>query len=194
MFLSFTEILHAAIMTFVVGWLFMDTTGVHRVRTPEEYVRAAKSRLDWNSFWFASLLVGSSILLHEFGHKIVAIAFGLDATFHAAFFWLVLAVIMKLALGFVFFVPAYVSISGFAPPGVYALTALAGPAVNFALYGFAKLMLAVSQERKRKLSAKERLFWTLSARINLFLGIFNCIPIPGFDGYQVLENLFQMFF
>lgn len=190
MILSLIEIIHAVVMSAIVGWIFMDVFSPRKLRTPEQYMRLAKG-FDWESFWFAMAIVAPSIILHELGHKFVAIGFGLNATFQAAWLWLGIGVIMKLIGGFIFFVPAFVSITGSAPSWVFGLTSLAGPAVNFLLFGLAKLIPWFRQTQMRvHVGKKERFFWLLLARINLFLGIFNLIPIPPFDGGQALRAFF----
>lgn len=188
------ELVQGVILSLVVGWIFKDLFNTKKFKTPEDYINA-KTKFDWDSFWFAVALVAPSIILHELGHKFVAMAFGLSATFHAAWMWLGLGIIMKLIGGFVFLVPAFVAISGTAPAWVFAITALAGPAVNFLLYGLAKFIPWFKQAQlKKRLKNKEIHFWVLLAKINLFLGIFNLIPIPGFDGYQVIRGLLTTFF
>jgi Zn-dependent protease len=47
------------------------------------------------------------------------------------------------------------------------------------------------KRRVRRLSMRQKLFLAFTARINLFLFIFNILPIPGFDGFQVLRFLIQ---
>jgi Zn-dependent protease len=116
--------------------------------------------------------------------------FGLEATFHAAYQWLVIAVLLKMFLGFVFFVPAYVSFAG-ATQFQGFLVALAGPAVNGLLFLGTWLYMTYSTKKR---SQEMTRFLVLFKRINGFLFVFNILPIPGFDGFHVLTNLAGMLF
>lgn len=193
MIFTFWEVFQALAMTAIVGWIFKDAFPAPTM--PHEYIKQArKGNLWWHAWAWSALLVAPSIILHELGHKFVALAFGLSAVFNAAWTWLFIGIAMKLIAGFVFFVPAYVSITGSAPAWVFALAALAGPAINFALWGFAKYAPTLRKHiRGKKISHKEFTYWVMFARINLFLGCFNLIPIPGFDGFQVIVRLISLF-
>jgi len=184
MLLSFGELVDIIIMTVFIGFIFSGF-----FKHPDKYAHGIPSYsfFDWKDFKFAALVTAPAIILHEFGHKFVAIAFGLTATFKAAYMWLGLGLILRLAnFGFIFFVPAYVSIIGRATPLTYSITAFAGPAVNFALWGLSKLSL-----KHNWLPKKYDYALILTGRINLFLGIFNMIPIPPFDGYKVFSGLLE---
>ncbi len=132
-------------------------------------------------------LAGLSIVLHELGHKFTALAFGFNAVYHASYAGLGLGLLLRFIGVPVFFVPAYVSISGPGVPIGYTLTALAGPLVNITLYFLSYLALS-------KLYANE---WVIQHSdflkslmiINLWLGIINLIPFPGTDGFNALVSL-----
>jgi len=137
------------------------------------------------------LVTAPAIILHEFGHKFVAIAFGATAVFKAAYTFLILGIVMKfLNFGFLFFVPAYVTYS---TVGITyfqsALIAFAGPFVNLVLWLGAKLILKKSNLKGWK---KQALF--LTSKVNMFLFIFNMLPIPMFDGFHFFKNLILTFF
>ncbi|HLD75537.1 MAG TPA: hypothetical protein VI874_00840, partial [Candidatus Norongarragalinales archaeon] len=87
----------------------------------------------WGNYSFAEILltVGTGFLLHELGHKYVAIRYGAHAEYRMWTLGLVAAVILAVVFGFVFAAPGAVYIYG------KELTkkqsgnvALAGPAVN----------------------------------------------------------------
>jgi Zn-dependent protease len=187
MFITLIEILDIIIMTLVVGFVFMDmfkpTKNTKDIL--DKYMRKTKS-FDWHAFWFAAMVTAPAIILHELGHKVAALSFGLSAVFNAAYFWLAIAILLKLAgSSFIFFVPAYVSISGNATPAQQAITAFAGPAVNLIIFIIALIILKTSKNLKM-MSIQ---FWQLTKSISLFLFIFNMIPVPGFDGFTVFKNL-----
>ncbi len=185
---TFSEIFDMIVMTVVVGYIFSD---VFKKPVREDYdpLTHFKSGFDIENFKFAIMVAAPAIIFHELGHKFVALSYGLEAQFQAAWFFLGLALIMKMMnFGFIFFVPAYVSIVGNATPLEGSLIAFAGPGVNLALWLFAALSL------KMKLFAKKNdTLLLLTSRINMFLFIFNMLPIPGFDGNKVFLGLVKMF-
>jgi Zn-dependent protease len=131
-------------------------------------------------------VAGPAIVLHELGHKFVAIAFGLQATFHAAYIWLAIGIVLKLVrFPFIFLVPAYVSIVGAGSIAAYGWSAFAGPLVNavLALGCFVAL-------KSRSWSMQTTVLLYASQQINLFLFVFNLLPIPGFDGGHVWAAVF----
>ena len=185
---TIAEILDIVIMTLVIGFIFKDIFKPRKrieVITPDYYLR--KKGFNWADFWYAAAIVAPSIILHEFGHKFVALANGMSASFHAAYTWLFIGVLLKLInAGFIFFVPAYVAISGTGTPLQFASIAFAGPSVNLVLWLGGLILL-----RKVKLKRDAYRFVFLISRINMFLFIFNMLPIPGFDGFGVYSNLFR---
>jgi Zn-dependent protease len=193
MLFSFIEIRDIVIMTLAIGFIFRDVFHYKpkvEVLTPEYYMNRAKGfkgfrGINWTDFWFAAAVVAPSIILHEFGHKFVAIAYGMTAVFQAAYTWLAVGIVLKLiGSSFIFFVPAFTSIIGEAAPIQHAAIAFAGPGINLALWLVSLIVLKTA-----KLKNNHRNFLFLVSRINMFLFIFNLIPIPGFDGYSVFSNL-----
>lgn len=178
---SLGELFDVILMTLAVGFIFMDM------------FKDSHLGLGKNAFWFACLVTAPAIIFHELAHKFVALGFGLEATFHAAYFWLILGVALKLMRsGFIFFVPGYVSIgAGVAAvqPLAMALIAFAGPFLNLVLYFVSVLWL-----RQKRLKKRTFMFLHVTKQINLFLFIFNMLPIPFFDGMKVYSGLFGFFF
>lgn len=192
--LSFRELFDMVLMSLVIGFIFKDIFRQHRGwRTPEEVMKNITpgfkiSRI--SDFWYAVLLVAPSIIFHEFGHKFTAMAFGLNATFHAAYVWLGIGVLLKIVMpGFIFFVPAYVSFPNTVTPLQSALIAFAGPAVN-GLFWLIPYIYLKSGARPKKEILRYLIFFK---RINGFLFIFNMLPIPLFDGYHVYAGLWHAF-
>jgi Zn-dependent protease len=193
MILSIYEIIDIIIMIIALGVIF--STFLSRYRKKEEYdPLTRKVGFDWNSFKFAILITAPAILFHELGHKFVAMGFGLQAEFHAAYLWLGFGLILALMnTGIIFFVPAYVSIlnPGNIPvlPIHYSLIAFAGPFVNFLLWMISWYVLKKMHVKKRYLP-----IIYVTKQINMFLFIFNMIPIPGFDGFKFFQGLLQTIF
>lgn len=135
----------------------------------------------------AGAVVVPAIVLHEFGHKFVALGLGYDATFHAAYTWLALGVVLKLlSFPFIFVVPAYVATVG-ASGMDRVLIAAAGPLVNLAIAGVCYAWFKLGKHDSTRLT-----ILYFSAQINLFLGIFNLLPIPGFDGSHVWAGIMSL--
>ncbi|MBI2653680.1 hypothetical protein HYX02_02600 [Candidatus Woesearchaeota archaeon] len=187
------EIIDLVLMTFFVGYIFSGIIPIRRERyDPLEHY---KRRFDFSELKFAIMATAPAIILHELAHKFVAIGFGLNAIFFAFYrnsFTLmlgVLTIISKLTgFGFMFFVPGFVGISGQGTNLEFALTAFAGPFVNLALWLGSWYVLKHTKYKK-----KNYLLLVLTQRINMFLFIFNMLPLPGFDGYKVFTGLINAF-
>jgi len=179
MFFTIREFIDVIIMTVVVGYIFMDL------------FRTSHIKFDMNAFKFACLVTAPALIVHELAHKFTALSFGLDASFHAAYVWLAIGLLLKLMRsGFIFFVPAYVSISGAAvTPLQSGLTALAGPLFNLIFFVVAWALL-----KQKTLKKSTFMFLQVTMQINLFLFVFNMLPIPGFDGLKVYTGLYAAFF
>jgi Zn-dependent protease len=192
MFITIQEIFDIILMTFVVGFVFMTSFKPIKKATEDVLDRYMKktSFFDWQAFWFAAMVTAPAIILHELGHKITALSFGLTAVFNAAYIWLAIAVVLRLiGSPFIFFVPAYISISGHPTTLQTILIAFAGPGVNLLLFLIAFIVL----KTKKDLGVRAVQFWSLTKSINIFLFVFNMIPIPGFDGFQVFSGLWKLF-
>ena len=188
-FLSLVEIFDSVMMTAVVGYLFSD---MFKRPYVEDYdpLKSFKYGIDMDNFKYAVMITAPAIILHELGHKFIALSYGLEAQFQAAWMFLILALVMKLMnFGFIFIVPAYVAISGHATPLQFGMTAFAGPAVNLALWLGAAFAL-----KKDLVSGKYNHILAVTSKINMFLFIFNMLPIPGFDGSKVFMGLIRAFF
>jgi Zn-dependent protease len=209
MFITPREIFDIIVMTLVVGFVFMKIFKPQSKSVPktddalEKYLKK-KSGFDWHAFWFAAMVTAPAIILHELGHKITALSFGLSAEFHAAYLWLGIAIVLRLiGSSFIFFVPAFVSISTNAAllPQAFiqligpqamqvaqVLIAFAGPGVNLIIFLVALIIL----KTKKGLNSKATHFWSLTKSINLFLFAFNMIPIPGFDGFHIFSGIWKI--
>lgn len=190
MFITPWEIFDMILMIAVVGFIFMVSFRAPKKEEDilDKYLRKS-SGFQWGDFWFAIMVVAPAIILHELGHKIMALSYGFSATFHAAYLWLLIAVVLRfINFPFIFFVPAFVAIAGNASYSQSALIAFMGPAVNLALFLIAIIVL----KTKKRMKVKAHYFWTLTRNVNGFLLLFNMIPIPGFDGYTVFSSLWHI--
>lgn len=191
--IAFGEIIDLIAMTFFVGYIFSGMIPVRR----ENYdpLQHYKKRFDFEGLKFAVMATAPAIILHELAHKFVALGFGLDAVFYAFYrstFTLmlgILSIIAKLTgFGFVFFVPGYVGISGNGTNLQFALTAFAGPLINLVLW-----LVPLYLIKNKLYNKRHYLLLFLTQRINMFLFIFNMLPVPGFDGYKVFMGIIRAF-
>jgi Zn-dependent protease len=191
MFVTLGEILDIVVMSLFVGYIFKDTFRKAEYHDYEPLRRFSSQSLDFENIKYAALITSPAIILHELGHKFTALSFGTSATFHAAYFWLILGAVMKLMnFNFIFFVPAFVSYSGVGLSNLQmSAIAFAGPFVNLMLYLASKYLSNVKHFSRNMKKA-----FLISSRINLFLFIFNLIPLPMFDGYHFFSNLIRAIF
>ena len=135
--------------------------------------------------WNAVLIAAPAVLFHEFGHKFLALTFGFAATYAASLWGLAIGVFLKLISSpFIFFIPGYVAISGAGTQLQFGLVALIGPLVNLILF------LIFSVIEKYHLLSEYSHIIRASKQINLWLFIFNMLPIPGLDGFKFYVSLF----
>lgn len=180
MIFTFSEIIDIIVMTAIIGFIFKDIFK----NKPHTTYDPLKPTTNNGNFWFAAISVGLSIVFHELGHKFIAMFLGLHATFHAAYSYLGLGLLLKLInFNFIFFVPAYINHSPTIP--LYsAMIAFAGPCTNLIIWFLCGIIIKNNWIQKRYLTL---IYFT--KYINGFLFIVNMLPIPGLDGYWVLTGL-----
>jgi len=196
MLFSISELVDIIVMTLALGFIFKDVflPRMRHVMDTTNYDPLAhykRKKLDYrnNGFVIAIIITAPAIIFHELGHKLLALNLGANAVFNAAYFWLGLGIALKLLnFGFIFFVPAYVSISGVGLTAIqFSAIAFAGPFVNLVLFVGARYILK-NKHLYRKYK-KHAPIISMISKINLFLFIFNMLPIPGFDGWKVFSGL-----
>jgi Zn-dependent protease len=209
MIISINEILDIVIISIALGYIFGDMfekyrrSALHANEESEEYdpllniQKRGIGGINWKSIEFAMMVTAPAIILHEFGHKFVAMAFGATATFHAASFFgipyggVLLGVVLKLMnTGFIFFIPAYVSHTAVSNIG-NIMIAFAGPAVNLILWIVPMIIMKPAIAKTIRISRKWVPIMLLTSKINMLLFIFNMLPIPGFDGYWVFSGIWD---
>lgn len=205
---GYMELVDVLIMTAAIGFIFKDIFAPKVSVSPTNYdpLKQYMGPTGWQKFRFAAAVTAPAIIFHELGHKIVSIAYGLQGTFHAAYTWLGIGLVLKLiGSPFLFFVPAYVvpcqdpvtqviSQECLAVlsqrPLIMAAIAFAGPAVNLLLWVAAWYTLKF---HAKKFSPKWRMGLHLTKWINMFLFFFNMIPLGMFDGAKVFKGLLAAF-
>lgn len=132
-------------------------------------------------FVVSLVTAGVAFLLHELGHKVVAVRFGQRAAFRADYGMLFLAVVAATA-GFLFAAPGAVHHVGRITKRENGLIALAGPVVNLVLAALFAPLLAVGLAG---LSSLALTVGTYGVAVNLLLAAFNLIPFGPLDGATV---------
>ena len=185
---ALVEILNLILLTIVIGFIISGF-----IKHPRKSFRQQQGGrgkfFDWDDFKFSILIAAPGIVIHELFHKFFAIGFGASASFQLFPIGIALGIILRLVHSpFVILAPGFVVISQDAniTSAQMALVAFAGPLVNLLLWLIPTFIL---RTRKRKLSRSLAIFLFYTASINMWIFIFNMIPIPPLDGSKVLIGL-----
>tara|TARA_Y100000034_G_C6905797_1_gene420239 strand:+ start:3209 stop:3751 length:543 start_codon:yes stop_codon:yes gene_type:complete len=177
---NFTEIIHIVVLTIAIGYIFSGY-----IKIPGLYSRG----WNWKGIKFAMLVTAPAIILHELSHKFVGLALGYAAMFHIWWTGLGIGLVLRIiGSPFLLLAPGYVSVAPSTPLELGAI-AFAGPFINLILFVAAILVLKLKKRMKKKVF----LFWHLTKVINMWLFIFNMLPIPPLDGSKVFTALFGLF-
>lgn len=180
---TLVEILEILITVFAVGFIFSGLIKKHQSLAG---IFTGKI-LNWKNLKYSIIITAPAIILHEFAHKFTAMALGHRAIFHASYWGLGLGVLLRLAnVGFVFFVPGYVSIAGASNSAHFGLIAFAGPLINLVLFSCSYLLLKYNK------FPKYRGILQFTKKINIWLFALNMLPIPGFDGFKTYSSILSM--
>jgi tetratricopeptide (TPR) repeat protein len=134
------------------------------------------------AFPMCFVTVGLGLILHEVGHKFLAQHYGFEATFRANYSSLFISILLSFA-GFVLVNPGAVWFRGNVSKKQNGLISMVGPLIN-ALLGicFLAAYLTLSFDSSILMFA----VW-LGYKINVWIGLFNLIPIPPFDGEKIIQ-------
>lgn len=127
----------------------------------------------------AGITVGVGFIVHELAHKYVAIKYGKYAEFHASIPFLILALFMSF-FGTLFAAPGAVVISGYVTKRESGHIAAAGPLSNIIL---AVLVLPLFIFMRSGIAGD---IIAAFYGINVWLALFNMIPLFVFDGAKIL--------
>ncbi|MBI2139861.1 M50 family metallopeptidase [Candidatus Woesearchaeota archaeon] len=186
-FITLREILDIIIMVFAIGYIFSD---MFKRKPEEDYdpLKFYQKSPWWENIKHAALIAAPAVVLHELAHKFAAMSFGAAATLHAPYSWYAIVIFLKMInFPLLFFVGGFVTHTPL-PPLPSAIVALAGPLIN--------LMLWLGSKACIRYKLVDRRYWPILmplGRINLFLFVFNILPLPGFDGSNFLLSLWQAF-
>ena len=184
------EILDIIVMSLVVGFIFMDFLIPHRIRSFRK-IDFFTHFFNYELFIIAILVTAPALIFHELAHKFTAIAYGLPATFHALYFWLLIGILLRIFHSpIIFLIPGGVSIpAAKIAPGAMLVIAFSGPAVNLALFIGATLIIKFFKDK-----ISQRTFAILYATkiLNMFWFVLNMLPIPPTDGYKFFSSLIKI--
>ncbi|MBR9676173.1 hypothetical protein GOV05_04135 [Candidatus Woesearchaeota archaeon] len=188
-FFTFAELVDLIIMVLAIGFIF-SRIFKRKPQVTQHYdplAQYAKSNEFFEDLKYGVIIAAPAVVFHEFAHKFVAMSFGAQAILTAPIEWYAIAIILLL-LNFpiVFFVGGIVSVSGLSNPFLLSLVAIAGPLTNLGIWAFIRYYAVKQRFAKKYLES-----WVLAARLNMFLFVFNLIPLPGFDGFNFVFNLFR---
>jgi len=195
------EIIEIFATTFVIGYLFSHfITAPHR-DSLKFYANRFNKLWNWADIKYSMMVVGPAVILHEFGHKIAAIALGFPSRFHGiitggGIVWIGAAVglILRLVCApFMFLIPGYVAPAyegawAGISAGQMSFIAFMGPAVNLALFFVFWGLL-----KSDKYPKWNRLFY-ISRLVNGFLFVLNMLPFGPLDGAKVFSGLRTVLF
>lgn len=133
------------------------------------------------TFILSGLTVGLAFLFHELMHKTLATKYGLKAEFKAFDKMLWLALLFSF-FGFIIAAPGAVMLSGRLSKEKNGKISLVGPLTNLILAAIFLIPLIFFN-----FQGILNTFLTFGFRINSLLALFNILPIPGFDGWKVLD-------
>ncbi len=176
------EIVQIVITIAALGFIFSENK-----RTITEFGELLDEKLE-RKLWAAVLIAAPAVLLHELAHKFLALSFGFAATYAASLWGLAIGVFLKIiGSSFIFFIPGYVSIFGTGSQLQFGLVALVGPLANLVLFLF------FTAAHKYDFFPRYQHIVYASKQINLWLFVFNMLPIPGLDGLKFYASLFSLF-
>jgi Zn-dependent protease len=165
---SRTEALHIIVAVAALTFAFYMTFAFGESLTMEESLYYLAS---------SAIAVVTGFMLHELAHKFLAQRYGAWAEFRSYPLGLLLAVFLALFTGFVFAAPGAVYIQGRITNEQNGKISLAGPGLNL-VFGAACIALMF-------VLPLTMIF--IIGYINLFLAVFNLIPVGPLDGGKVLR-------
>lgn len=183
--LTLMEVVDIIIMTFAIGYIFSDFFRREPLEGYDPLKYYQKQPL-FQNIKFAAMIAAPAVVFHELAHKFAAILFGASATLHAPYFWYMIVILLKLMrFPLLFFVGGYVTHTPL-PPLQSSIVAIAGPLTNLVLW-----LVSLAVIKYRLIDRKYYRIIVPLGKLNMFLFIFNMIPLPGFDGYNFVTSLFK---
>ena len=172
-------------MTLALGYIFSNVL-IKKPQGDYDPLTFYQKNQQWENIKHAAMITAPAVVFHELAHKFTAMFFGAQATLHAPYGWYMIIILLKMMnFPLLFFVGGYVTHTPL-PALPSALVAISGIATNIALWLAAKACVQYKLVHQKWYSILIPL-----GKINLFLAIFNMIPIPGFDGANAVRSIIQ---
>jgi Zn-dependent protease len=141
-------------------------------------------------FWWFPLAVifvfWLSFMIHEFAHKFTAQRYGMYAHFRMTIQGYYLS-----AVAILFAIPIFgtgvMAVGGVSDTDDYAKSTVAGPLSNLIVAGLLFITAEIIVITTGALSDPVEFIIFYGMLLNSFLGLFNMIPIPGFDGSTIFR-------
>ena len=187
MVISLNEIFDIAFITFAIGFIFSDMFRREPLEGYDPLKHYQKSGM-WENIKSAAMIAAPAVIFHELAHKLIALSFGAQATIHAPYNMYFIVILLKLIrFPILFFVGGFVAHTPL-PALQSAAVSIAGPLTNLLIWVVIWFIVKKGLVDKKYYRILEPM-----AKINMFLFIFNLIPIPGFDGFNFFRSLFAAF-
>lgn len=182
------EFIDLIAMILVIGYIFAKIMPRRKLATRNyDPLKQYKQNNFLEDLKWGIIVAAPAIVFHELAHKFVAMSFGATATLHAPYtMYAVVILLILFKSPIIFFVGGYVTHT-LLPPLQSALVSVSGPLTNLAIWGICVYLI----KSKSKFSRKNIEVIAMMKKINMFLFIFNMIPIPGFDGFNFLSAIFK---
>ena len=140
-------------------------------------------------WWFPLALIfvfWLSFMIHEFAHKFTAQRYGMYAHFRMTMQGYYLS-----AVAIIFAIPIFgtgvMAVGGASDVDDYAKSTIAGPLSNLIVAGLLFITAEIIVITTGALSLPVEFIIFYGMLLNSFLGLFNMIPIPGFDGSTIFR-------
>jgi Zn-dependent protease len=140
-------------------------------------------------WWFPLVLISVfwlSFMIHEFAHKFVAQRYGMYAHFRMTMQGYYLS-----AVAILFAIPIFgtgvMAVGGARDIEDYAKSTVAGPFSNLIVAGLLFIIAELIVITTGPLASVVQFIIFYGMLLNSFLGLFNMIPIPGFDGSTIFR-------
>ncbi|OVE74942.1 hypothetical protein BVX95_00775 [archaeon D22] len=189
---TFAELIDLIIMVFAIGFIFSKIfkKPIPVSKTYDPLAHYEKKNDAFEDLKWGIIVAAPAVVFHELAHKFVAIYFGAQATLVAPVVMYAIVILMiMLKSPVIFFVGGYVTHTAL-PPLQSFFVSVSGPLTNLLLWFGADRILKSDHKFKKKNIE----MISMTKKLNMFLFIFNMIPIPGFDGFNAIRALFNIFF
>ena len=164
-----------------IGWIITSFILLYLYGLIEDVLREGRIP---NEFLIYLFIWGISFFAHELSHKFVAIKYGARAYYKLSKEMLILALV-SIIIGFPILATGAVFWWGeaSASPGIRGRVSASGPIINFILAGLFLFLEGVGLFLEFPVLI---LIGLVGITLNVFLGVFNLLPIGVLDGAKVL--------